>query len=316
MISCLEELRKLVGAEAPPVRYAIDSGSIKYFADSIMDPDPRYRVPQHAEPELATGTVAPPTFFGSAVGLRDIPAGDSRTMSAIDLPLPPGWATIATGDEFEFFAPVLSGMTLICRERFIDVFEKQGRSARLIFYTLEKTFSTAEGQPVMRRVLYCAAREPIPSTDGEMRDAPETGTILQDTVLPTVSIGPISVRYLAMFATATAEFVDIHYDGDFARSVGLPGPIIQGLYKTALVARMVKDWAGDGTLLRSLRLEHRRMDVAGTCLTAGGHVMPRPACGEPQDVECSVWVRNQHGMVTTRGSARVSRMALTRKSLR
>ncbi len=305
----MNALRERLGAQSPPIYYVIDPGSIKYFADSIMDPDPRYRMSLAPETGQSQDTIAPPTFFGGATGLRDIPAGDPRTMSALELPLPHGWATIAIGDEFEFYQPVRSGMTLVCRERFVDVCEKQGRSGRLIFYTMEKTFSTPAGEPVMRRVLYCAAREPIPSQGDVPRAAPVPSSPLQGTVLPTLTVGPIGVRHLAMFATATAEFVDIHYDSDFAHSVGLPGPIIQGLYKTALVARMLKDWAGDGTLLRSLKVEHRHMDLAGSVLTTGGHVTSSQATGNAQDVECAVWVRNQHGIVTTHGSALVARTA-------
>ena len=316
MTSDMTELQNRLGAESPPIHHLIDPGSIQYFADSIMDPDPRYRIPSTTESDRPSGMVAPPTFFGSAMGLRDIPAGDPRTMSALDLPLPRGWATIATGDEFEFYRPVRSGMTLVSRERFIDFYEKRGRSGRLIFYTLEKTFSTSTGQPVMRRVLYCAAREPIPAIDDGLRDTRVTGSVERDASVPTLTVGPVTVRYLAMFATATAEFVDIHYDADFARSVGLPGPIIQGLYKTALVARMLKDWTGDGALLRSLKVEHRRMDLAGSVLTVGGNFTQRSPGDATDELKCDVWVRNQDGVVTTCGSARVARSIDTKELAR
>lgn len=305
-------LQERLGTEAPPIQYVIDDGSIKYFADSIMDPDPRYRSPRRGRDGEPHGMVAPPTFFGGATGLRGVPAGHPDTMSALHLPFPSGWLTIATGDEFEFFQPVLSGMTLVSRERFVDVREKLGRSGRLIFYTIEKLFSTPAGEPVVRRVLYCAAREPNPVAGKELRDSQVT--VAPDVSIPGLTVGPVTVRHLAMFATATAEFVDIHYDADFARSVGLPGPIIQGLYKTALVARMLKDWSGDGSLIRSLKVEHRRMDLAGTVLTVGGSAMENTPTAS-RDMECSIWVRNQDGLVTTSGSARIARSGFSAREL-
>ena len=307
MTAELDVLRTHLGAEAPAIAYYIDAGSVGYFADAIMDPDPRYRVTQPARRESENGIVASPTFFGGALGLLDIPAGDPRTMSAIDLPLPAGWTRLATGDGFEFYRPVRIGMTLISRERFIDVYEKQGRNGRLVFYTMEKTFSLPTGEPVLRRVLYCVAREPNPPIPGRPFRAgiPESGA--QGAPLPSLTVGPVTVRYLAMFATATAEFVDIHYDADYARAVGLPGPIIQGLYKTALVARMLKDWTGDGTLIRSISVRHRGMDLAGSTLTIGGAVVIASSKDAPGDSECSVWVRSQDGILTTMGTARVTR---------
>lgn len=307
MTSDIANLRQRLGAESPPIEYFIDAGSIKYFADSLMDPDPRYAPSHYGSTGSSTGLTAPATFFGSALGLKDISAGDPRTMSALDLPLPVGWARLATGDEFELHAPVTAGMTLIARERLIDVRAKQGRSGRLIFYSIEKTFTSAGGLPVVRRVLHCAAREPVPLPQGHGAGQHESKSDRQAVSLPSLTVGPVTVRYLAMFATATAEFVDIHYDADYARALGLPGPIVQGLYKTALIARMLKDWVGDGTLVRNLSVQHRGMDLAGSVLTAGGAIMDTPTAASSTNVDCHVWVKNQSGAITTYGTARVTR---------
>ena len=126
-------------------------------------------------------------------------------------------------------------------------------------------------------------------------------------MIPQFVVGPITVRYLAMFATATAEFVDIHYDADYARSVGLPGPIVQGLYKTALIARMLKDWTGEQGLVKHLNVQHRGMDAAGSVLTVGGTVMTPPEDDSSSLIDCHVWVANQGGTATTWGTARVAR---------
>ncbi len=269
-----------------------------------MDPDPRYRPETGYARGDCSSLVAPATFFGSATGLRGIPAGDARTMFALELPLPPGWANLATGDEFEFYRPVTAGMTLLARERFLNAYEKQGRSGRLIFYAIEKVFATPDGEPVMRRVLHCAAREPLPARRPDASPTPAPAG--NGPALPQLVVGPITVRYLAMFATATAEYVDIHYDADHARSLGLPGPIIQGLYKTALVARMLKDWRDDVTIL-SIDVRHRGMDVAGSVLTVGGSIGAGDASARHgEGIICDVWVRNQDNVITTAGSARMS----------
>ena len=121
--------------------------------------------------------------------------------------------------------------------------------------------------------------------------------------LPVLAKGPVRVRHLAMFATATSEFADIHYDRDYAQSMGLPDVIIQGYYKTATIAQMLKDWAGDGSALRRLTVQHRGMDVAGNTLTVAGKVLKVSEEPDGKRVECEVWVDNQHGQRTATGKA-------------
>lgn len=300
----LAALRRYRGVQASPIRYHIDAGSVKYFADSLMDPDAAFSREAAAGPDDGDEPVVPPTFFGSATGLLGIPAGDNRTMFNLSLPLPDGWTAIASGDEFEFLAPVRTGMTLVCREQFDDAYEKQGRTGRLIFFTVVKSFSTDGGATLLRRKLHCVARPPQPAIASAGTAAPATETA-PNSQLPTVSMGPVTIRYLAMFATATAEYVDIHYDADYARSLGLPGAIVQGLYKTALAARMLKDWTGDATALRRLSVQHRRMDLAGSTLTAGGAIISAMPQSLPANVTCRIWVHNQHGSIATQGTAEV-----------
>ena len=121
--------------------------------------------------------------------------------------------------------------------------------------------------------------------------------------LPALTKGPVRVRHLAMFAAATSEFADIHYDRDYAQSMGLPDIIIQGFYKTATIAQMLKDWVGDGSALRRLTVQHRGMDVAGNTLTAGGKVIKVSEEPDGKRVECEVWVDNQHNQRTATGTA-------------
>jgi len=298
----LDEISKYVGAEAEPIDYVIDAGSIKLFADSIMDADPLYFDEEYAITTKHGGIVAPPTFFGGATGLRHLKAGDSRTMSSISLPLPPDWTLMAAGDDFQFFTVVRPGDTLTCRERMVGAYEKTGRSGNLIFVNREKTFTNQYGRIVMIRKLsgVCLGRPFRKNTSNNRSQNPGVGSRAE---LPALTIGPIRIRHLAMFAVATAEFVDIHYDQDYARSVGLPDVIIQGLYKTTAIAQMLKNWVGDGNAIRWLSVQHRGMDIAGNTLTVSGRVLQTSQQQDRQVTECEVWTENQHGQRTTVGTA-------------
>jgi acyl dehydratase len=67
-------------------------------------------------------------------------------------------------------------------------------------------------------------------------------------------------RYLVhRYAGAAEDFNPIHVDPEFARSVGLPGNILHGLYGMGLLARGLVDRLADGDprRLRSLDLQFR-----------------------------------------------------------
>jgi acyl dehydratase len=302
MSAPLDEINRYIGAEAQPIEYVIDTGSIKLFADSIMDPDPLYYDERYAKTTKHGGIIAPRTFFGGATGLRGVKAGDSRTMSAISVPIPPGWTSMAAGDDFQFFAVVKPGDILTCRERVAEAYEKQGRSGHLIFITREKTFTNQHGQIVMIRKLSGVSLEPSSEKNATDNRHPisDVGNSIE---LPALVVGPVTIRYLAMFAVATAEFVDIHYDRDYAQSLGLPDVIIQGLYKTTIITQMLKNWTGDGILIRRLIVQHRGMDVAGNTLTAGGRIIGTSQQQNGKLTKCEVWVDNQYGQRTTVGTA-------------
>jgi len=302
MSAPLDEINRYIGTEAPPIEYVIDTGSIKMFADSIMDPDPLYCDERYAKTTRYGGIIAPQTFFGGATSLRGLKAGDSRTMSAISVPIPPGWTSIAAGDDFQFFTAVKPGDILTCRERVTEAYEKQGRSGHLIFVTREKTFTNQYGQIVMIRKLSGVLLGPS-SEKNAINNRHTTSDEDFSTEFPALVVGPVTIRYLAMFAVATAEFVDIHYDRDYAQSLGLPDVIVQGLYKTAIIAQMLKNWTGDGTLIRGLIVQHRGMDIAGNTLTAGGRIIGTSQQQNGKLTKCGVWVYNQYGQRTTVGTA-------------
>ena len=69
-------------------------------------------------------------------------------------------------------------------------------------------------------------------------------------------------RYLtARYAGASGDFNPIHIDEDFAKSVGLPGRILHGLWTMAQVARAQTEAAGGPEHLKRLSVQFRGMGV-------------------------------------------------------
>jgi acyl dehydratase len=74
--------------------------------------------------------------------------------------------------------------------------------------------------------------------------------------LQSLSVTPdrcVTVRY----AGASGDFNPIHVDEEFAKSVGLPGRILHGLYTMALVARAQTEAAGGPQTLKRLAVTFR-----------------------------------------------------------
>ena len=78
--------------------------------------------------------------------------------------------------------------------------------------------------------------------------------------LPELRITPdrfLTVRY----AGASGDYNPIHIDEEFAKSVGLPGRILHGLWSMAQVARAQTEAAGGPQALKSMKVQFRGMGV-------------------------------------------------------
>ena len=80
-------------------------------------------------------------------------------------------------------------------------------------------------------------------------------------------------RYLTVrYAGASGDFNPIHIDEEFARSVGLPGRILHGLWTMAQVARAVTEAGGDPAALRSLDVRFRGLALPEQEITVSASV--------------------------------------------
>ena len=83
-------------------------------------------------------------------------------------------------------------------------------------------------------------------------------------------------RYLTVrYAGASGDFNPIHIDEDFARSVGLPGRILHGLWSMAQVARAHTEAFGGPESLAALSVQFRGMGVPEQEVLVSGTVSER-----------------------------------------
>jgi acyl dehydratase len=114
-----------------------------------------------------------------------------------------------------------------------------------------------------------------------------------------------TTRQLVQYAGAQGDFYEIHYDQEYARSVGLPGVILHGLLKAGYLGQLVTDWLGAGGTLKTFEVSYRGVDQPGHPYRCRGRVTKV----DGTDVEIEVWGEDEGGKRTTVGTATVEMKA-------
>lgn len=92
---------------------------------------------------------------------------------------------------------------------------------------------------------------------------------------------------LVRYAGASGDFNPLHWNEEFARSVGFPSVIAHGMFNMALVARVVSDWTGDVGVIRNLRVQFRKEVLPDENLVAKGRVVGKK--DDDRTVRVELW---------------------------
>jgi acyl dehydratase len=82
----------------------------------------------------------------------------------------------------------------------------------------------------------------------------------------------ITADLMMAYGAATWDWHRMHYDGDYVRSLGLPGPMLDGQAQGAFFARAVMDWLGPRAFIRRLSFRMRAMIFPGDTIMVEGVV--------------------------------------------
>jgi acyl dehydratase len=77
---------------------------------------------------------------------------------------------------------------------------------------------------------------------------------------------------LIRYAGASGDFNPIHWNDEWAKSVGLPGVIAHGMFSMGVAARMISAFAEDPAAIKRLRVRFSAMIQPGQTLTVSGEV--------------------------------------------
>ena len=114
-----------------------------------------------------------------------------------------------------------------------------------------------------------------------------------------------TTRQLVMYAGASGDYYEVHYDKDFATERGLPGIIVHGALKSGFIGQMLSDWAGAEGSIKKLEIQYRGMDIVGELIYCKGTVISKEIINGEGLVECEIWTENSAAEKTTVGSAQI-----------
>lgn len=116
--------------------------------------------------------------------------------------------------------------------------------------------------------------------------------------------GPITSSHLMRWSAAIENWHRIHYDMPFATGHDkLPGLPVNGTWKQHFLVQLMRQWLGPGGWLWKIDFSFRKLDVAGTTLTAWGRITALEVRGDYGYVTCEIGIRNQDGEQSTPGTA-------------
>lgn len=132
----------------------------------------------------------------------------------------------------------------------------------------------------------------------------DPATVAVGDELPTVTKAP-TTRQLVMFAGASGDFYEIHYDNAVAVESGLPGVIVHGYLKMAWLGELVTAWAGPDAFVVDLDVSYRGTDLPNDEYLLKGRVTEVAAGDAISTVGLEIWGESVSGAKTTIGTARV-----------
>lgn len=103
--------------------------------------------------------------------------------------------------------------------------------------------------------------------------------------------------------------VRVHWSQEFAREVGVPGAYDFGPERISWLSHLMTDWIGDSGFLKHLNIEIRGHNLVGDATWCKGKVSRKDRVGDEGLVECQLVAENQHGTVTSLGTA-IARLPL------
>jgi acyl dehydratase len=116
----------------------------------------------------------------------------------------------------------------------------------------------------------------------------------------------MSSQRLVVWAAASGDFYQIHYDDNFAKGNRLPDIIVHGALKGMLVGRVLDEWVGEQGRIVKWGVSYRGMDPARQNIKVWGKVTKKYEEDGEGRLDLDVGCAQPDGTQTTPGTATVA----------
>ncbi len=113
-------------------------------------------------------------------------------------------------------------------------------------------------------------------------------------------------RQLVMWAGASEDYYEIHYDTEFARKNRLDDVVVHGRLKAAFLGQLLTTWIGPEGMLRSMSCRYTNTDPADDDIVLRATVTAKRIEDLDHLVDLDIWSERPDGTKTTQGTATVS----------
>lgn len=127
----------VIGVEVETGQFTVDKEHILAFCAAVGETNPLYVDEEAAQQGPHRGLIAPPSFY-SAV----------RVGQGLDPKLRYGNSTFNAGQHCEFLEPMRPGDTITAKTKVHEIYEKTGRTGRMVFLVRRTTYRNQRDETV------------------------------------------------------------------------------------------------------------------------------------------------------------------------
>jgi acyl dehydratase len=146
------EASKLIGTEQARSAGIVEKKQFQRWAAAVKDRNPLYFDADFARAHGYRDVIAPPLYVQYVtLGVTDLdilrPDGTPGGQAG-DIPLPACPRRMASGENWQFHAPLYDGDVITATRRIEDITEKSGRSGRFVLVTWLASYRNQDGELV------------------------------------------------------------------------------------------------------------------------------------------------------------------------
>ena len=129
--------KSVIGVDSESATDDVEKGAIRKFAEAIGDDNPIYLDEEYCKEKGFDSVLVPPTFLTTF-----------RASPVLDIKMDFGKVGLHGGQAYEFFKPIKASDMITYSNKVTEVFERDGRSGKMVFTIVETTFTNQDGEKV------------------------------------------------------------------------------------------------------------------------------------------------------------------------